>query len=167
MTLTSRLDHIGGIQAAAHANLQHGHFHAFAREIARRRSRSSSRKNWDATEAFPFGPDARHSSRCRHGVWAKSSSPICSPSMRMRSLMRIRCGEVYRPVFSPRRAGSKPSVAAVDPLPFVPAISTLGNVFRDGPVPAAAPAYAPDRIYCEGVFASSCPRANMLATAVL
>ncbi len=45
----------------------------------------------------------------------------------MRSLMRTRCGEVYKLVFKPEARRIEASVAAVDPLPFVPAMSTLGK----------------------------------------
>ena len=44
--------------------------------------------------------------------------------MRMRSFTRCRCGEVYRPVLMPDSVRIDASVAAVDPLPLVPAIRT-------------------------------------------
>ena len=42
-------------------------------------------------------------------------------------MIRTRCGEVYKPVFNPEARRIEASVAAVEPLPFVPAISTLGK----------------------------------------
>ena len=43
---------------------------------------------------------------------------------RMRSLMRTRCGEVYRPVRRPAARRMLASIAAVEPLPLVPATCT-------------------------------------------
>src|SRR5580704_6784882 len=47
--------------------------------------------------------------------------------MRMRSLMRSRCGEVYRPVRKPAARRMDSSIAAVEPLPLVPAMWTQGE----------------------------------------
>src|SRR5580698_6308445 len=47
--------------------------------------------------------------------------------MRMRSLMLSRCGEVYRPVRSPAARRMDSSIAAVEPLPLVPAMCTQGE----------------------------------------
>src|SRR5277367_1361321 len=58
---------------------------------------------------------------------AKSWSEIFSPLMRMRSLMRSRWGEVYRPVRNPALRRMDSSIAAVEPLPLVPAMCTQGE----------------------------------------
>src|SRR5271155_5169897 len=47
--------------------------------------------------------------------------------MRMRSLMLSRCGEVYRPVRRPAARRMDSSIAAVEPLPLVPAMCTHGD----------------------------------------
>ena len=57
----------------------------------------------------------------------KSLSLTSLPFNRMRSLIRIKCGEVYKPVFKPDAFRMDANVAAVEPFPFVPAINTLGK----------------------------------------
>src|SRR6202167_3840610 len=47
--------------------------------------------------------------------------------MRMRSLMRSRCGEVYRPGRNPAVRKMDSSIAAVEPLPLVPAMCKQGE----------------------------------------
>ncbi len=58
---------------------------------------------------------------------AKSASAISSRPTRIRSFGRSRCGDVYSPVRSPASVKIEASVAAVEPFPFVPAISTAGK----------------------------------------
>ena len=56
--------------------------------------------------------------------WRKSrtaSSLIGFPSTVMRSRKSMRCGEVYRPTFSPFQRSSASAVATTLPFPFVPA----------------------------------------------
>src|ERR1700683_2830242 len=53
--------------------------------------------------------------------------------MRMRSLMRSRGGEVYRPVRNPAARRMDSSIAAVEPLPLVPAMCAQGEERCDWP----------------------------------
>ena len=135
----SRIDHIRSIEPALPSQLQAPQGRLSPAQNARMQSQSSSRKSWDAT-ATPRSTSlsaTRSTSPCRA---AKSSSLISSPLIRMRSLIRTRCGEVYKPIFNPEARRIEASVAAVDPLPFVPAISTLGNAAPDDPAHPKAPA---------------------------
>ena len=64
-------------------------------------------------------------------IWSqestKSSSLSSWPSMAMRSLMRSRCGEVYRPVRMPYARQIASAMRAVEPLPFVPVMWITRN----------------------------------------
>ena len=62
-----------------------------------------------------------------------SSSETSSPSMRMRSLYFRRWGDVYSPVLYPASCSTDASMAAVDPLPLVPAIWTNCILFWGSP----------------------------------
>ena len=59
-------------------------------------------------------------------MWSVSSarvpSGICSPFTCIRSLKRLMKGDVYRPVRYPARSRMDESMAAVEPLPLVPAM---------------------------------------------
>ena len=68
----------------------------------------------------PAASNSSMASRTRVNVAANSASEISLPSRRMRSLMRSRCGDVYRPVRKPAARRIDSSIAAVEPLPFVP-----------------------------------------------
>src|SRR4051812_44705711 len=63
----------------------------------------------------------------------KSASAISSPFTRIRSLTRSRCGDVYSAVLWPAAMRMEASVAAVDPLPLVPAIKTDLNLVCGSP----------------------------------
>ena len=60
-----------------------------------------------------------------------SSSEICTPSIWMRSLNRMRKGLVYRPVLYPAFVNMLASIAQVEPLPFVP-VTWMNFSFRSG-----------------------------------
>ncbi len=47
-----------------------------------------------------------------------------SPSIAIRSVTRVRCGEVNRPVRSPCSRSSRSTIRDVDVLPFVPVMCT-------------------------------------------
>src|SRR5579863_7981371 len=84
----------------------------------------------------------------------------------MRSLMRIRCGDVYSAVFNPEARKIDASVAAVDPFPLVPAINTLGKARSGCCIAPSSTRICSRSNLCEGVCASSWPSANMRETAV-
>ena len=54
----------------------------------------------------------------------KRSADSGTPSMVIRSRMETRCGEVNRPVRSPRSRSSESIIRAIDVLPFVPVTCT-------------------------------------------
>ena len=60
--------------------------------------------------------------RIRSVSSASSPSGICSWSICIRSLKRLMKGEVYRPTLYPASSKMEASMAAVEPLPLVPAI---------------------------------------------
>ena len=62
------------------------------------------------------------------GELDRSRRSISAPSMRMRSVKRSRCGDVYSPDAPPAGAQRRRTIAAVEPLPLVPATCTTAQV---------------------------------------
>ena len=81
-------------------------------------------KNVGCAARRPAASNSSMASRTRVNAAANSWSEISLPSRRMRSLMRSRCGEVYRPVRRPAARKIESSIADVEPFPFVPATCT-------------------------------------------
>ena len=90
---------------------------------------------------------ANSSSEISRNAKAPGASSIASvgSATRIRSVARERCGEVYSAVRNPAAAQMLASVAAVLPLPLVPAIRTAGNSFCGSPSAPPEPASAPGR----------------------
>jgi hypothetical protein len=83
---------------------------------------------------------------------------------RIRSLTRARCGEVYSPARRPEAVRIEASVAAVEPLPLVPAISSAGKRSCGSPNAASRMRISarenfrrgwPERVYSSGTMAFS------------
>ena len=62
------------------------------------------------------------SERCSSTNSTILESDIGLPFTRMRSLNRIKCGDVYNPTFKPASIKIEEIIALVDPFPLVPAI---------------------------------------------
>src|SRR5271156_2424662 len=84
-------------------------------------------KNVGCAVSLPEAISASMEEWTRDQAAAKSWSEIFSPLMRMRSLMLSRCGEVYRPVRNQAARRMDSSIAAVEPLPLVPAMCAQGE----------------------------------------
>ncbi len=84
-------------------------------------------------------PQARTWSRAA----IRSASASSTPSTRMRSEKRSRCGDVNRPVRSPWAVSRAAVMAAVDPLPLVPATWTAGKARCGEPRARRAAAMGP------------------------
>ena len=68
---------------------------------------------------------ASMASRTSATASAKASSSIGAPAISMRSLKRVRCGELRNPVLRPAARRPAAIIAAVEPLPLVPATCTI------------------------------------------
>jgi len=90
-----------------------------AQTLQKRQTRSRIRSTSDAPGVLPFSQQfLDHYVDAREISQQNRSSEISSPEIRMRSLIRSRCGEVFRARYgSPRRAKSFPENAAWKPLP--------------------------------------------------
>src|SRR5277367_1330005 len=84
-------------------------------------------KNAGCAVSFPEAISDSMEVWTRDQAAAKSWSEIFSPLMRIRSLMLSRCGEVYRPVRRPAARRMDSRIAAVEPLPLVPAMCAQGE----------------------------------------
>ena len=115
------IDDVGGVVAPEQADLDHGDVDRSLGEPTEARRRSPARTSVgrtgssSSTAASPLSTSAR------------STSEIGSPSRQMRSLMRSRWGLVNVPTVSPWAPSRAVTIAATEPLPFVPVMWITGT----------------------------------------
>src|SRR5271155_920080 len=124
-------------------------------------------KNVGCAVSFPEAISDSMEACTRDQAAAKSWFGIFSPLMRMRSLMLSRCGEVYRPVRNPAARRMDSSIAAVEPLPLVPAMCAQGEERCGWPRSSARMVIFPRPNFCTRACcgaASSLPNENNART---
>ena len=123
------MDDVRRIEPAAHADLEHDRPDAAAGEVQQAHRRGDLEERRAGT-----GP-ASESSRSSRSTASRTSSTSATtsageaglPSTVNRSSRRCRCGEQYSPVRTPEADSAAAIIAAVEPLPLVPATWMIGS----------------------------------------